>query len=147
MNVRVLHGHCIAAEVTVPLKTVLIPRIHLCPSDPAIPFKPCRGLFPIKIGFFMTISKFQGQKFNLLKYIYHRLFFPHGQLYVVFSRLFSFDNVTVSLTEGHCQRIEKERLLRSNTVFQDVLNSGRNDSFLLTQYCTLRPSICNAVCR
>ena len=136
MNVRILHGHCKAADVTGSWKTVLIPRIQLCPSDPAIPFKPCRGRFPIKIGFVMTISNFQGQTFNLLKYIYHRLFFPHGQLYVVFSRLFSFDNVTVSLTEGHRQRIEKERVLRPNTVFQEVLNSRINDSFLLTQYCT-----------
>jgi hypothetical protein len=79
----------------------------------------------------MTISKSQGQTLNLFKYvyIYHRLFFPHGQLHVAFSRLFSFDSVTVWLTEGHRQRIEKESLLLSNVVYREVFNSRRNDSF------------------
>ena len=73
----------------------------------------------------MTISTSQGQTPNRLKYIYHRLFFPHGRLYVALSRLFSFDSVTVSLTEGQRQRIEKERLLRSNTVYREVLILGK----------------------
>ena len=68
----------------------------------------------------MTISKSQGQTLNLLIYICHLPFFPHGQLYVAFPRLFSFDSVTVSLTEGHRRRIEKERLPRSNTVYNNI---------------------------
>jgi low temperature requirement protein LtrA len=84
----------------------------------------------------MIIIKSRGQTLSLLNYIYHHLFFPHGQIHVAFPRIFSFDSVTVSLTKGHRQRIEKEILLRSNIVNREVLNSRRNNSFLLTHYCT-----------
>ena len=64
-----------------------------------------------------------------------------------FLQLFSFDSVTVAVTEGRRQLIEKDRLLRSNTVYREVLHSRRHDSFLLTQYCIWRPLIYAAVCR
>jgi hypothetical protein len=38
---------------------LLIRRIQLYPSDPTIPFRPCR-LLPIKIAFAMTINKSPG---------------------------------------------------------------------------------------
>jgi hypothetical protein len=57
--------------------------------------------FPIKIAFGMTIDMALDRRLNMLKYIQHRLVFSHGQLYVAFSRVSSFVNVTVAIIEGH----------------------------------------------
>jgi hypothetical protein len=60
MIVRGLHKPSTAVEVTGRRMTVLIPMIHLCPSDPTIPSN-CVGDFPVKIAFAVTISKAQRQ--------------------------------------------------------------------------------------
>ena len=55
-----LDEHRTAAEVSGSTK-ILIPRIQVCPSNPAIPFKMCRRWFLAKIAFRMAINKGQGQ--------------------------------------------------------------------------------------
>jgi hypothetical protein len=61
MIVRDVKDRCIAVEVIDSINTILKPSIRLCPSYPTIPFKLCRGRFPIKIAFAMAINKAQGQ--------------------------------------------------------------------------------------
>jgi hypothetical protein len=68
MIVKGLHERCIAVEVIGSTKTILTPRIQLCPSDPTLPFKLSRRPFPIKISFAVTTSEAHGQ-------IHHRQFF------------------------------------------------------------------------
>ena len=94
-----LARHCIAVAVIGATKTILIPRIQLCPSDPTVPFKLSKRRFPIKIAFAMTIDQAQGQ-------IHHRLFFHIAKFYVTFSWSSSFNNVAVAIIEGHRQRTE-----------------------------------------
>jgi hypothetical protein len=98
------HKHCIAAEVIGYRKSIIIPRIQLCPSDATIHFKLCRRRFPIKLVFAMTINMAQGQRLNVLECII--ACFSHDQLCVVFFRTSSFDDVAVAIIEGHRQGIE-----------------------------------------
>jgi hypothetical protein len=70
--VKGLHKHCIQVVIVIACqqnllalrKTILIPRIKLCPSDPTIFFKLCRTQFPVKVAFVVTIGKAEGQMFN-----------------------------------------------------------------------------------
>jgi hypothetical protein len=73
--VRRLHRKCILPEVLDCSQAVLVPRIQLCPSDPTIPFNPCRRRFTIKIAF-AVIVRLKGRLLTVLHYIYRRLFFP-----------------------------------------------------------------------
>jgi hypothetical protein len=47
-----------------------------------------------------------GTTYAVLQCIHPRLFSPHGQLYMVFSRACSFDNIAFAVTERHKQRID-----------------------------------------
>uniref|UniRef100_A0A0L8GLU6 DNA helicase Pif1-like 2B domain-containing protein n=1 Tax=Octopus bimaculoides TaxID=37653 RepID=A0A0L8GLU6_OCTBM len=46
------------------LTRVMIPRIKLTPSDTNIPFVLHRTQFPVRLSYFMTINKAQGQTFD-----------------------------------------------------------------------------------
>jgi hypothetical protein len=59
-DLRGLYEYCIAAEV-ISSRSIIIPRIQLCPSNLNVPLKICRTLFPVKIAFTKTISKAQNQ--------------------------------------------------------------------------------------
>jgi hypothetical protein len=62
---------------------------------------------------FATTIRLKGRRLNVMQYVRPPSpFFPHGQLYMAFSR-FSFDNVAVSVVEWHRQRIENDRFIRS----------------------------------
>ena len=75
--VRSLGKYVIKREIITGNKagvTVLIPRIDLFPSKKEIPFIMIRRLFPIRLGFVMTIIKSQGQLFKNVGISYHRLY-------------------------------------------------------------------------
>ena len=59
-DLRGLYEYCIAVEF-ISSRSIIIPRIQLCPSDPNFPLKICRTLFPVKIAFSKTVSKAQVQ--------------------------------------------------------------------------------------
>jgi hypothetical protein len=73
-----------------------------------LPLKLCRRRFLIKNAFAMTISTAQGQSLKLVGICQPSPVFPHGRLYVTFSRSSSFDNVAVRIIDGHRQRIEND---------------------------------------
>jgi hypothetical protein len=116
MRIRGMNKHFTAAEVTGSTKTILILSIQLWPSDPSITFKLCKRRFPIKFAFPVTVSKAQCQTLKSVAIYPPSPVFPHGQLYVAFSRSSSFDNVAVANIEGHRQRIENDRLI-SQTLY------------------------------
>jgi hypothetical protein len=85
MVIRVSHEHSIAAGVTGPRESILVPRIQSCLSDPTVPFELSRRRFPIKIAFAMAISKVHGRRLNVLEYIY---LLPMASSMCIFSILF-----------------------------------------------------------
>ncbi|GBN85740.1 hypothetical protein AVEN_45839-1 [Araneus ventricosus] len=93
-------------------ETYFIPRIPLIPSDSNMPFKFKRKQFPVRLAYSMTINKAQGQTFEKICLMLSNPVFSHGQLYVGFSHVKSFDSVTV---------VAKSRKI-VNCVYQEVLN-------------------------
>jgi hypothetical protein len=92
------------------------------PIEPTVPFKLCRKRFSINIAFAMTLDKALGQTLKRPEIHHQSPVFPHGQLYVAYSRCFSFDNVAVAVTKEHRQRVEKkDRLVTSHIVYREVL--------------------------
>ncbi|GBM65839.1 hypothetical protein AVEN_12894-1 [Araneus ventricosus] len=76
-------------------KTDFIPQIPLNPSDSNMPFKFKRKQFPVRLAYSMTINKAQRQTFEKICLMLNNPVFSHGQLYVGFSCVKSFDSVTV----------------------------------------------------
>ena len=69
---------------------VFLHRITLyCQNEYPFTFK--RRQFPVKIAFAMTINKSQGQMFEKISVDLRRDVFNHGQLYVAFSRVRSWE--------------------------------------------------------
>jgi ATP-dependent DNA helicase PIF1 len=119
--VRHLKDHTIDCEVATGSnkgKRVLIPRITLTPSDPFLPFKLRRHQFPIRLSFAMTINKSQGQTFDRLGLLLPQPVFSHGQLYVAFSRVRSFESVKVQVINS--EQTSKPRRTK-NIVFKEIL--------------------------
>ena len=63
------------------------------------PFTFNRRQFPVKLAFAMTINKSQGQTFKTIGIDLRKDIFNHGQLYVAFSRVRSWNALNVYL--GH----------------------------------------------
>ena len=75
---------------------VFLHRITLyCENEYPFTFK--RRQFPVKIAFAMTINKSQGQTFEKISVDLRRDVFNHGQLYVAFSRVRSWESLKVYL--------------------------------------------------
>ncbi|GBN32200.1 hypothetical protein AVEN_222476-1 [Araneus ventricosus] len=93
-------------------ETYFMPRIPLIPSDSNMPFKFKRKQFPVRLAYSMTINKAQGQTFEKICLMLNNPVFSHGQLYVGFSRVKSFDSVII---------VAPSRKI-VNCVYQEVLN-------------------------
>ena len=71
----------------------------------------------------MAINKSQGQTFSKFGIYLDRACFPHGQLYVAFSRCKSFEGISISIKNDKNQGKHKENWHTQNVVFQPVLDS------------------------
>ena len=104
MIVTKLQAHVIEAAVaTGPAAgtRVCLPRLSITPSDvDSMPFTLCRRQFPVRPAFAMTINKSQGQTFKTVGVYLPRSVFTHGQLYVAFSRVGSWDGLKVLVADG-----------------------------------------------
>ena len=97
-----------------------LPKMLFQPSDSWLPFVLKRLQFPIRLAFSMTINKCQGQTFD--KFLY-RPCFPHGQLYVAFSRARAFTDINVKLWESHEQGYRNGKWYTRNVVIENVLKT------------------------
>lgn len=84
-------------------EVVLIPRMHLLPSDASIPINFRRSQFPVKLCFAMSINKSQGQTLSIAGLHLREQCFSHGQLYVGCSRVGSKDRVFI-YSPNNCAR-------------------------------------------
>ena len=92
----ILHGKFAGIEV-------LIPQIfHESNEHESIRMR--RLQIPVRLAFAMTINKSQGQTFDRIGIMLPESVFSHGQLYVAFSRVRSYDSVKVYVKDipaGH----------------------------------------------
>lgn len=113
LQIKSLRGNIIEATIlTGPAagETAFIPRIPMIPSD--LPFQFKRLQFPIKTCFAMTISKAQGQSFNVVGVDLRSDCFAHGQLYVGLSRIGNASNQFILLQDNRITR---------NIVYKEIL--------------------------
>ncbi|XP_036147086.1 ATP-dependent DNA helicase PIF1-like [Monomorium pharaonis] len=90
------------------------------------PFTFSRRQFPIKLAFAMTINKSQGQTFDKIGLDLCKDVFNHGQLYVAFSRVRSWQSLRVYLGNQ-----------RNNRFFKRI--ADRNVTFIVKRWPVIRP--------
>ena len=74
-------------------ETVFIPRVANQPGEDENAFKFTRRQFPIRVCFFMTINKSQGQSVKFVRLDLRSLVFTYRQFYVAVSRVTSVKNI------------------------------------------------------
>jgi hypothetical protein len=80
--------------------------------------------FPSKCvenSFRSKVPLLKSRHLNVLGYTYHRLFFPHDQVYVAFSQTSCFDHIAVASVEGRRQGIGSHRLISLDIVYREEL--------------------------
>ena len=86
-----------------------------------------RRQFPVRPAFVMTINKFQGQTLERAGVFLPKPVFTHGQLYVAFSRVGSWDRLVVCvppaspLQAGHLLVAGPQGVYTKNIVYSEVL--------------------------
>lgn len=100
-------------------KRMWLPRIELSPSDSDMPFTLKRKQFPIRAAFAMTINKSQGQTLQNVGVYLRESVFPHGQLYVAWSRVGSPKHIKFMVLIG--RRPGYAGSFSRNVVYQDLL--------------------------
>ncbi|GFW39472.1 ATP-dependent DNA helicase [Trichonephila clavipes] len=116
IDAEILTGHTKGSHA-------FIPRITLSPSDSNLPFQLQRRQFSVRLGFAMTINKSQGQTLQKVGIYLPLPVFPHGMLYVAFSRATSMRYVRVLVNDTKKQeKINRSnRVFMKNVVFREVL--------------------------
>ncbi|KAJ8348928.1 hypothetical protein SKAU_G00275170 [Synaphobranchus kaupii] len=99
-------------------RTLLIPRITLCPSDNIFPFTLRRRQFPVRPCFAMTVNKSQGQSLHHVGVFCTRDFFSHGQFYVAASRVGRSSGLRILAQD---EETKKKRRFLSNVIYEEVL--------------------------
>jgi ATP-dependent DNA helicase PIF1 len=98
-------------------KCVFIPRITLSSSESKLPFILNRRQFPVRVAFSMTINKSQGQSLNRVGVYLPEPVFSHGQLYVAFSRVTSYQHIKVLI--GNSENCNTKNIIYSE-IFQSI---------------------------
>jgi ATP-dependent DNA helicase PIF1 len=97
-------------------KRVFIPRITLTASETKLPFTLNRRQFPVRVAFAITINRSQGQSLNTVGIYLPEPVFVHGQLYVAFSRVTSYQHIKVLMDDG-------ENCKTKNIVYHEIFYS------------------------
>ena len=125
--VKKLLNHIIVAERKDGMyrgETVFIHRVDLDTNED-LPFTLKRRQFPVRLAFAMTINKSQGQTFDKIGILLREPVFSHGQLYVAFSRVRSFDSVKVLIKNSSRQgkSINDNQTYTVNVVYKAVFQN------------------------
>lgn len=88
-------------------KIIFLPRIDLKTTPQDLPFVMIRRLFPIKLGFAITINGVQGESFTNVGIYLRTQVFSHGHLYVAMSRVRSKDNLKIWISEECICKVEE----------------------------------------
>lgn len=116
-----LRRHCIEARILGGDRDgqkCVLPRTELISDDHSLGIKLKRKQFPVRLCFAMTINKSQGQSFHTAGLDLRTPVFTHGQLYVVVSRTFHVEGLSVLLPT-------ENRGLTQNVVYEQVLTDIR----------------------
>ena len=104
MNNNVLRCQILTGDKTEEI--VFLNRITLI-CENVYPFTFRRRQFPVKLAFAMTINKSQGQTFDKVGIDLRKDIFNHGQLYVAFSRVLSWESVKVYFDNIRLNNVSK----------------------------------------
>jgi ATP-dependent DNA helicase PIF1 len=98
-------------------ETALLPQITLTPSIIGLDFmiKLNRHQFPVQLALAMTINKLQGQTIKHVAIDLCKPVFTHGQLYVTFFHVTSFQHLKVLLTP------DSQLICIPNVVYNEIL--------------------------
>ncbi|XP_029676945.1 uncharacterized protein LOC115243832 [Formica exsecta] len=107
LQCEILTGNKIGEIVFLNLITLYCENVY--------PFTFKRRQFPVKLAFAMTINKSQGQTFDKIAIDLRKDVFNHGQLYVAFSRVRSWDSLKVYLGNDNLSNKVK------NYVYKEIL--------------------------
>ena len=108
--------------------SVFIPRFTMAPSDQDLPFELQRRQFPVRPAFAMSINKAQGQTLSRAGVFLPKPIFTHGQLYVAFSRVGSWQQLVVCVPPaspqhaGHLRAEGAQGTYTKNIVYTEVLS-------------------------
>jgi ATP-dependent DNA helicase PIF1 len=97
-------------------KRVFIPRITLTPSETKLPFTLNQRQFPIRVAFSISINKSQGQTLSRVGIYLPEPVFVHGQLYVAFSRVTTYQHIKVLMDDS-------ENCKTKNIVYHEIFHS------------------------
>ena len=75
-----------------------------------------RRQFPIRLGYAMTINKYQGQTFNKVGVYLPVTVFSHGQLYVALSRVITEKNLNIYIKNNASTNTVK--IYTTNVVYE-----------------------------
>lgn len=112
----------------------LIPRMRITCETEILPRPLTRFQFPVKLGFAMTINKSQGQTFDKIGICLNTPCFAHGQLYVAFSRVRKWGDVSVFVRDGPKQgsfNFKNGRKFTRNVVYTSVLSVSNNEPLMI----------------
>ena len=101
-----------------------LPRFVLKQNEYDMAIKIQRIQFPIRLSYAMTINKSQGQTFEKIGILLKEPVFSHGQLYVAFSRVRSFEDVKCKITNSVEQGSipGKDGIYTKNIIYKSIFN-------------------------
>ncbi|XP_030745097.1 uncharacterized protein LOC115874142 [Sitophilus oryzae] len=109
--------------------TVMVPRVLIRATVPALPRGIKRLQFPVRLAFAMTINKSQGQTLKRVGLHLPTPCFAHGQLYVAFSRVGAPEAMRVNIDNSTVQgafniRRQGGAKLTRNVVIKDMFQTA-----------------------
>lgn len=124
MRVAKMYDNVILCRNLINNKHIFIHRMVTTSKETGFPFTLKRTQFTIRLAYAITISKSQGSTFDKVGGYLDQSVFSHGQLYTMFSRVRSMNNIKVLVLNTHDQGNlgpNPDDVFVNNIVFREVL--------------------------